>query len=102
MSAIVETVLNLGYCCQVDDMNSPTVRCPRTWGTYMLQNLAEDIRQSRKRADRLRSEWRKKNLTEWCEDAEGRLQRLFDRLQECESGNPDRFTREEMMPGCTC
>ena len=82
--------------------------CQRAAKVWSLHSSQDDIRRSEKRIVRLRSEWKRGNLTKWVADAIERHNRIaasiLADLPECTHRPETRreCTAEESLPDCTC
>lgn len=89
------------------DMNRDW-ECSRSHRIYMLHVDAEQITRSITRLGRLRSDFRRRNLTNWITDAIARHERLVTRvladLPSCTHRDETRgaCTVEASLPDCVC
>ena len=94
------------FCGPIDfDMNRDWP-CKRLAQVYHLHSEAATIDRERKRLPRLRSEYRRRNLTRWIADAEQRLAHYVAtwQLKPCTCKAPASYATlaEVPLPECTC
>lgn len=82
--------------------------CKRSARVYTLHTSAQQITGSIARLGRLRSDFRRRNLTQWITDATARHERLVSQvladLPDCTHRDETRgeCTVEDSLPECTC